>query len=171
MVTHDVVGETAPLWALRALSAVVGFLVGLFHVAATGVLSIQSAGALDGAVINLNNEVVGVESPATPLLEWFATALLGVIVFFVFSEQNRYWSTLSRLFGVTGFVTSSLGLCTYAVALGRDDVPGTASALTELGWKGWVQEGGMSSATHLLVALVAVSAFAALRQKHRVANR
>lgn len=151
------------------LWVILGVLLGLTYVALVGILSIQASAARDGAEINLNNEVVGVRNPSSPIIEWVALALLGVLVFFVFVEWAIRWPRAMRVSGAAGFVISALALCIWAVLREGDDVPGTASALTEEGWRGWVQHGGVNPATHLLIALIGVSVLReAIRWRERV---
>lgn len=130
-----------------------GLIVGLCFVLLTGILTIQAVASRSGAVVNLNNEVVAVQSPTIPFMQWLAIAVLGALTFFVMSVYLRDRSALVSYGATTGFAVASIALFAWSLRVTGDAPPGTDVAATALGWEGWIQEGGTSPAVHVVIML------------------
>lgn len=130
-----------------------GVAVGVAYVLLAGIITIQIAAARGGAVINLNNEVIAVEPPSTPLVQWLASALLGALTFYLVSMKSRRRTAPIRAAISIGFIMSTLVLFVWSLSIADRAVPGTSSAATPLGWEGWLQEGGANPAVHLVMVL------------------
>jgi hypothetical protein len=131
-----------------------GVALGVLYVLLTGMLSIQTIGVESGAVFDLNNELVSVTAPKTPVLSTLATALLGGLVFYTLAIAGRKRSASSRVCVLPGFIAASTLLVIWSFFITSDVAPeGVPSVGIALGWEGWVQQGGTNPAVHLLILL------------------
>lgn len=132
-------------------------------VLATGALRIQLIGQEAGAVFDLNNTVVGITSPRTPLLPMLATAMLNALAVLVITRGSRRMHRRSRLALAAGFTFASVLLITSSFFVG---FPGDADSSGPLGvvegWQGWLEKGGSSPAVHV-VALLSLGSLWLLR--------
>lgn len=131
-----------------------GMALGAVYVALTGIIGVQAVGARAGAVFNLNNEVVGITSPSTPVLQMVATALLAGLVFYAASVRIRTLPALARSSALAGFLVATISLIIWSVTIkplnAAEGIPDVGIAL---GWDGWIQQGGTNPAVHLLAVL------------------
>ncbi|MFV2010478.1 MULTISPECIES: hypothetical protein [unclassified Micromonospora] len=160
---------------MKALAwGICGLALGVLFVFVVGILSVQVAGLRAGAVFDLNNVVVAVTSPRVPFLQIFAIATLGGLVTYSFVLGVRKLVRPSWLALVSGFAVSVVVLIFWSfviapsVSVGRDLPLGILE-----GWEGWIQEGGMNPAVHVvfLLALGSLWQFRRAFQHPPAANR
>jgi len=134
--------------------AIAGAALGTAYVLLAGLLNIKIIGSRDGAVFDLNNELVSITEPRIPGLAMFAAALLSGLVFYVIVVGFAKRAVLARVSAATGFVVVALTLVVWSFTITSDAAPYAASSVgIALGWEGWLQEGGPSQAVHLVIVL------------------
>ncbi|WP_422770229.1 hypothetical protein ACN28C_26425 [Plantactinospora sp. WMMC1484] len=136
--------------------AVGGVALGIVYVLLVGILGIQIIGARAGAVFDLNNELVAVTSPSVPVLQMIASALLSGLVFYVVTIGLQKRTARIRVSTVAGFVVAVTSLVIWSFVIAPDAVPlgGASTEGIAIGWEGWIQEGGVNPAVHVLIVLV-----------------
>lgn len=140
------------------VTAAGGAVVGALYVVIIGLLSIQVIGLQAGAVFDLSNTVVGITEPQVPV--W---PLLGIVVLsaLVIVGLVVFQGAVPRAAGVSlvaGFALSALVIVVWAFILtaGRDS-GGEQTVGVLRGGAGWVEKGGLNSATHVVTALAMAS--------------
>lgn len=140
----------------RLLVSVLGGLaVGGLFVFVAGILSIQIEGLMDGAILSLNNSVIGVTEPRTPFLQMTALAALSGLAMLLLTYPAQRRSNRSRISFASGFLASSIALVVSSFFLTTTQVPGARLFLGVPSWRGWLLQAGVTSAVHA-VLLVAV---------------
>ncbi len=142
-----------------------GLAVGVAYVLIMGISTVQIAAARGGVVVDLRNEVVEVGSPSTPILQWFVSAVLGVLTFYAIVLHPRRRDVVVRVAAAGGFVVAALALSAWSLAIDDDAASEAVSAGTALGWKGWIQEGGTNAAVHLMIGLAILAIMRALADR------
>lgn len=117
-----------------------------------GFLTIQMAGIHGGAVLGIDNQLIRVTDPNPGFLQMLATAAVGSASIALLAPAVRNRSKSTRFAFRSGFVAATLiQVVVSAVLLAQ------GSAVTSLNepqprWvEGWVIEGGMNSAVHLIL--------------------
>lgn len=144
--------------------ATVGAVAGALYVVIVGLLSIQAIGVQAGAIFDLKNTVVGITEPRVPVWPLLAIAILSALVIVSLVAVRGAASRGARVSLVVGFALVAVAFVVWAFILtaGRDS--GTEQTVGVLaGWTGWVEKGGLNSATHLVVILAVASIW--LRQR------
>lgn len=142
-------------WVNLLIAAVGGCLTSVVYMAVVGILSVQATATRGGAVLNLNNIVVGVQDPKIPALQMTAIMCMGVLTAYIVAYAPRNFSLPVRLAVSTSFVVSSgvLLIINFSSGPGRDPLQSVADG-TMPGIKGWLLKASNESSVHLLVALV-----------------
>lgn len=150
-----------------ALGACYGFALALVYILVGGVSVIQSIGVSSGAVLNLQNDVVGITSARTPVFLPISLAILGLLVMLVLLEPTRRGLTK---FGTASLVTYAVSIVIFAVwaATIRDPRVPEPTIGIPVGWEGWLQRGGTNPAAHLTALLtLAVLWFRSSKREQR----
>lgn len=144
---------------MRNLVATVsGAVAGVAYVAIVGLLSVQIIGLEAGAVLDLSNTVVGITDPQVPIWPLLAIVVLSALVVLglvvvrgVVSQRAGKLLTAGLALGIAALVVWAFAL-TFGRGSGADQTVGVLH-----GWPGWVEKGGLNSATHLTLFLVIAS--------------
>ncbi|MGC5627182.1 hypothetical protein ACPYO6_02895 [Georgenia sp. Z1344] len=124
-------------------------------VLATGFFEIQIMGLSQGGVYGLDNTLVGVKSPETPVLQISALAsinvlaLVSVVGIIARGSQALRWS-FAVVFLV---VVSTLIVWSYLIP---NAIEHELNLGVQPGWLGWIQWGGSSPAVHVTLLAVVV---------------
>ncbi|WP_353707379.1 hypothetical protein ABRQ22_15515 [Cellulosimicrobium sp. ES-005] len=152
---------------------VTGSALGILIVVVVGVMSAQAVGLEGGAVLSLNNEVVGVTSPRLPILQFAAIASSCALIAYALTLGVAGRPREQRHLFLSGFCIAVGALIALGVyfAAARDEAAGGISVGFASGWQGWIEEGAMNSAVHLLLVLslgtLALSLYQTLRGQVR----
>lgn len=135
--------------------AIFGVAIGTLFVAFVGMLSVQVIGLQAGLVFGLDNVPVAVTEPHMPAVPMFAIAVLSTLVMYCLTRMFRRHARQSRIALVAGFGISTivLILIAFAIAPGADTPRGQLPLGVLKGWRGWVQEGGINPAVHVVLFL------------------
>lgn len=134
------------LWALS------GVCVAFLYVALTGLLGVQESARRSGAIVNLNNEVVGIAPPSVPVAQLVAIAILGVATFWLLVIAPRRQVLAIRTVFALSFSVATLAMVVWSYA--------SMGALQQgYGYQisGWIEQGGTMNVTQLLALLVAAA--------------
>lgn len=134
---------------------VAGGALGVLAVAIIGVMSAQAVALEGGAVLSLNNEVVGVTDPHLPILQFAAIASSGALISYMLTLGVAAWPRGRRHSLLIGFciTVGALSVLGLYLAAARDEAAGGISVGFARGWQGWIEEGATNSAVHLLLIL------------------
>ncbi len=155
---------------LVALFAVTASAIGATSIVAFGMLEVRIEAARIGVVLDVNNVVVGVESPHRPWLITVGLAVLATILglgllWWVPFRQRLTALALSASFFVGAALVTVWGLATSPPTFTETLASGIEPFGPE-GFEGWVQRGGTSSASHIIVLLgLASFAYTATRNE------
>lgn len=135
-----------------AISFAGGLAFSLIVVMTTGILTIQSIGVADGAIINLNNEVVAIANPRVPVLQFAAIAVLAVLAVYLVAFGTWRWEKSTRVCLTLGFVVGLAVSTAWALmSLSQNPAPGEYAIAP--GWQGWIEQGGENSAVHIILLI------------------
>ncbi|MGO2052351.1 hypothetical protein CQ010_04835 [Arthrobacter sp. MYb211] len=131
-----------------------GVAIALIYVLTLGVLTAQAIGLRGGAVLNLNNELVGVQDPSVPYLQIVAVMGVGLLAAYAVWYAPRRLPTSNQLALTIGFFSTSVALVVYSYAFIERGNPMQSIATGELeGWEGWLLKASNESSLHLVLAL------------------
>lgn len=137
-----------------------GLVLGGVYVLVVGVLSIQAKGQRVGAVFDLSNSVVEVTTARQPIVPMLAVAAVSALVMYalVFGARRRARSDRLALVGGFSVVVLALVVTALQAPVLRIIEPGIPLG-ESVAWRGWVDEGGVSPAVHVLLFLAIGSAW------------
>ena len=142
-----------------ALSIVYGSIIGTLLVAISGMLSIQAAGSLDGGVFGISNELVAVQSPALPVLQYIGMASSAVLALLGVEIVPSRASFLSPGASRIGCLVAIGALIVWSMIITQEVFVEASVREPPRAWlEGWVQYGGSESSVHLVVVLLLLTA-------------
>lgn len=155
---------------LVALFAAAALAIGVASIIVFGMLEIRAEAARVGAVLDVNNVVVGVESPHRPWLitvglAVFATIIGLALLWWVPFRQRLTALALSASFLVGAALVTVWGLATSPPTF-TETLASGIEPFGPKGLEGWVQRGGASSASHIIV-LLSLASFAYTAARNR----
>jgi hypothetical protein len=135
-----------------------GAVIGALYVVIIGLLSVQVIGLQAGAVFDLGNTVVGITEPQVPIWPLLAIVVLSALVIVGLVVLHRAASRTAGVALIAGFALAAAVVVVWAfiLAAGRDS-GGEQTVGVLGGWVGWVEKGGLNSATHLVIVLAVAS--------------
>lgn len=129
-----------------------GALGALVLVLSLGLFKIQAVGLRGGAVFDLQNVLVSVQPPIIPYWQYLTIAALATVAILAFFVWPSNLVGITRWSLTAGFLLVLLGLTILGLIWEYQNGPALANnSGPPLGWRGWLQYGGASSATHVVL--------------------
>jgi len=154
---HDATVSTPKPINLPLRSAVwgiYGMLLGVVFVLIIGMLSAQVVARKLGAILDLNNMVTAIASSTVPFLPMIAIAVLSTIVTFLLTVAVKNRLRRFRAALVVGFSSATILLLSASFILAPLRGPKVGSSIgIEPGWVGWLAEGSINPAVHVVLLL------------------
>lgn len=138
------------------LWVIAGLVLNSLFILGVGILTIQIIALKGGGVLGLDNQLIAVTKPSPALLQLLGIASLSTLVLLALTFGVAGREPVSRTQFRSGFVVTSIVLITAAtIMVSVDYVPNTLQLGFSVGPRGWLEEGGISPAVHIvfLVAL------------------
>lgn len=139
------------------LYVLAGIGVSLGYTAAVGLLSVQALAARAGAVLDLDNIVVGVQPPSIPY--WQMSAIVGgaLLAAYAVASAPRHRPVPERIAISSSFLACTVALLIYTFAniQGGDSLLSVADGALP-GWQGWLVKASNDSSLHLMLVMSAL---------------
>lgn len=141
--------------------AIAGIAIALLGAVMIGFLEIRRIGAEDGAVFDMNNVVVGITNPVTPLWQMIGLAAGGVLMFLFIAWDIRGHVNQGACVGTVALLLGLIVLLVY-VGISTDYVELLGQPPLH-GLEGWLVKAGYHPIIHT-IALFALVAPLTVRQ-------
>lgn len=146
-----------------------GLLTSAVSVFLIGFLSIQISGISGGAVFGIDNQLVAVTTPNPGFIQMLARAAVASACVALMVLILRRGSQSARVAFLSGFIGATLVQIAISAVLAAREMGATSLNTPLSPWvKGWVEEGGMNSAVHLLLIIAIFLLFAGYSEAKRV---
>lgn len=141
--------------------SLLGILLSLFTVCLIGFLTIQVHGIQGGAVLGVDNQLVGVTEPRPAIVQIMSVAIVAAASVATLSIALRNRSKSVRISMRIAFAVTSIAAVTFSLILTAGQVRVSSLNEPQLPWaKGWILEGGLNPAIHLVILIVLYLLFA-----------
>jgi cytochrome bd-type quinol oxidase subunit 2 len=129
-----------------------GVLLSFSTVCLIGILTIQIAGVRGGAVFDIDNQLVAITEPNPGFPQLLAIAAVGAVSIAVLAFAVRDRSKHTRFAFRSGFVAATLiQVAVSAVLTAQGSTFPNLNEIQPRWVEGWVMDGGMNSAVHLIL--------------------
>lgn len=155
---------------LRAIPmrAIAGITIAVLGAVMVGFLEIRRIGAEDGAVFDINNVVVGITNPVTPIWQMLGLAAGGVLMFIFIAwdirghiKQGACVGTVALLLGLI-VLLAYVGISTdYVELLGQPPLHGL---------EGWLVKAGYHPIIHTVAVFALVAPLTVRQLKNRTGS-
>lgn len=145
--------------------SLLGVLLSLFTVCLIGFLTIQARGIQGGAVLGIDNQLVGVTEPRPAIMQMISIAIVAAACVAILSIALRNRSKSIRMSVRIAFVATSIAAATFSLILTAQQIRVLSLHEPQPSWAtGWILEGGLNPAIHLSLLIALYLLFARERE-------